>query len=290
VDLEALLDQTQGKMQSVSVLMNEYSEAIQEYRETFDQTLSVITDMADSAKQSINENRSLISQLTDAIGSLGAEGNAKIDELDQKLGEFTERAQSIDQEITTAITSYAETLQANTQSAIDSSQNLVSTSTEYADLIQTLEDNFSNSTSVFDQLKDVILDTIGATVETTEGGLGESVGRISSLKDLFSTNATELMEKFKSMAEVSESLSQDLLDETTTLNGDKLALLESLIGSEIVGKILDGSGSLKDAAEALSTLGLDDIENYSEKISEVLEFTDTIQDIYSPIKELVDLV
>jgi ribosome maturation factor RimP len=69
-----------------------------------------------------------------------------------------------------------------------------------------------------------------------------------------------------------------------------LALLESLIGSEIVGKILDGSGSLKDAAEALSTLGLDDIENYSEKISEVLEFTDTIQDIYSPIKELIDLV
>lgn len=290
MDLDALLEQNQTKMQAVSAIMNTYTDTIQEYRATFDETLSVIADMTERAKQSINENQSLINQMKDAIGSLGAASDSKIDELGQKLGEFSEKAESIEQEITETIISYAESLQANTQSALDSSQSLISSSTDYADLIQDFAGNFHDTASAFDQLKEVLLETIGSTVETAAGGLDGSVENLSSLKDLCSTNATELLEKFQSMAEASESLSQDLLDRTTALNGDKLALVESVIGSDIAGKIVDGSSTLKDAADTLRTLGLDDIEEYATKISDVLEYTDKIQDIYNEIKPLIELV
>lgn len=290
MDLDTLIDQTEVKMQSVSAGMDVYAEAIQEYRATFDETLSVINESTERAQQSISENLSLLNQMTDTIGSLGEAANSQIDELDQKLAEFTAKAESIEQEITARVIAYSESLATTTQSALDASQSLIATSTNYTDLIQSFEDNFNDTTTAVDQLKDALLTTIGSTVETATGGFEGSVENLTSLKDLCSTKANELLEQFKSMVEVSESLSQDLLDGTKALNGDKLALVESLIGSDIVEKITEGSSTLKDAAETLRSMGLDDIERYVSSIDDVLGYTDKVNDIYDSIKPLIDLI
>lgn len=290
MDLDSLLEQTNSKMLSLSAGMNQYSEAILSYRGVYEQTLSIISESTEKAQQSINENRSIINQVMDLIGSFGDTANSKLDELDQKLSNFSESAQSIEQEITSRIIDFSESLATNTQSVTDISNNLISRSTNYIDMIQVLEDSFGDVTTAFDQLKDAVMPTIGSTVDTSMGSFEVYVDNLSLLKDLCSTKATELSEQFKSMLAVAESLSQDLLEGTKALNGDKLVLIESLISSDIVNKIAEGSSTLKDAAETLRSLGLDDIEKYATSIDEILEYTDKVNDIYDSIRPLIDLI
>ena len=290
MDLNALVEQTQGKMLNLREGMDTYAQAVEEYQSATNTTLDILNESIGSAKESIEQNQVLVTEVLQNIENLGENTNTRVNELEEQVSEFTSRIESIEDEINSRLIECTDLMISSISSCNESFEGATTVASDYVERVKELENNFSNTISTIDQHKETISSVVQSTIDTTTTQFEESLSNLSELRELYSSKTEALLNQFNLMVESTNSLTQDLLNDTKSMQEEKFATIEGLIGTTAISNLADASSSWKEASEGLNDLGLDDIAQFSSKIDEVLEFTDKVQDVYDTIKPVIDLI